>query len=186
MRKSLLASGSRTPAARLGLGYSLTAPHHARIHCLSVGVDYKLSWRKSMQLAGPESPFEPDVMGVEGKFTPPSRSSVETDDIILINYPNGELGWMSALAWATGTHVLVPTIPQEVFAIGINNPSLHTELCPEEKLLMYINATTPCFHHGRMKACGVCYNFHRQYTFLQKTTGTSYQDDWYAFRVKRR
>lgn len=185
MKKSLLGS-ARAPTSKLSLGYSLVAPDHALIHLLTADVDYSMSWRRFMQRAGPQSPLETDVMSVEGEFKTPNRSSTERDDFILINYPNGKLGWMSALAWACSVDVLVSTIPQEVFTIGMNNPNLRERLCPNNKRPLYLNSTVPCIHNGRMKSCGVCFGYTYQTTYAQPITGNDYSDDWYVFRVIKR
>ena len=126
-------------------------PADARIHCLTIRVKQDIEWQKAINEGAPQTPKDFNVRKV-GDLYPPMGKGFSKEEIILLNYPNGDGSWEKALAWAEDMG-LEKTDPRQVFSIGKKFPNLHQTLFDGE--LMYVVATKECVFVGSRHACSV-------------------------------
>lgn len=156
---------------------TLTPPDGARLHTVRVKVKLDCPWQEAIDIAGPNTPADYNVRKVADLYPPTGTEEVE-EDIILLNFPQGDGNWDKALAWARGAG-LKNTVPREVFPIGKQHPKLRTTLGVNP---MYVVATTACIFGGNRYACYVWLGGSEREARLH---WLSFFDDsgvWFAFR----
>jgi hypothetical protein len=155
----------------------IIAPPGARLYTARVKVTLDRSWQEAVNAAGPNTPDNYNVRKVGDLYLPTGKGEVE-EDLILLNYPEGDGSWDKALTWA-GILRLKPTVPREVFAVGEQHPELHRTLGVNP---MYVVATTKCTFDGSSRACGVWWRDagrEAYLSFVELFVGAS---AWFAFR----
>lgn len=156
---------------------AVTPPQGARIHTLRVKVKLDRPWQEAVNAAGPNTPNAYNVRKVGDLYVPTGTEEV-LEDLILLNYSQGDGSWDSALAWAQ-TQGLKNTVPREVFAISEQYPKLHLELGLNP---MYVVATIECSFEGYRRACFVwwCGSAREAYLGWFGSFGSSRA--WFVFR----
>lgn len=156
---------------------AVVPPQGARIHTLRVRVKLDRLWQEAVNAAGPNTPGNYNVRKVGDQYAPTGTEEIE-EDLILLNYPQGDGNWDKALAWAQ-IQGLKNTVPREVFAIGEQYPKLHNELGLNP---MYVVATTECTFEGNRLACYVWWGDSDRGANLDWVSNFVSSDVWFAFR----
>ncbi len=151
-------------------------PPGARHHVVRVKVKLDREWQEAITAAGPNTPDHYNVRKV-GDLYPPTGTQEIEEDLILINYPNGD-GFDAALTWAKSQH-LENTVPREVFAIGEQHPKLHEVLGQNP---MYVAATKECSFGRSRGACYVWWSDSEREALLSWVGSFLNSNDWFAFR----
>ena len=156
---------------------ALTPPQGSRLHTVRVKVKLDRPWKDTVNAAGPNTPDDYNVRKVADLYPPTGADEVE-EDLILLNFPQGDGNWDKALVWAQGEG-LKNTVPREVFAIGEQHPKLHTELGLNP---MYVVATTECTFGGHRIACCVWWDGSLRKAVLHWLGHFRDSSGWFVFR----
>lgn len=155
---------------------ALTPPLGARLHTVRIRFKPDREWQEAINAGGPNTPSNYNVRSVGEQYPPTGTEEIE-EDIILINFPNGD-GFDAALAWAKSKQ-LENTVPREVFAIGEQHPKLHEKLGQNP---MYVAATKECSFEGSRYACCVWWYGSEREASLDWVEYFGYSSAWFAFR----
>ncbi len=154
----------------------LTPPPGARLHIVRIHFKPDYEWQEAVNAAGPNTPSDYNVRKVGDQYPPAGTEEIE-EDLILLNFPNGD-GFDAALAWAASKQ-LEKTVPREVFAIGEQHPKLHEVLGQNP---MYVAATKECTFGGFRHACCVWWYGSGREARLPWVKRFAYSRAWFAFR----
>lgn len=152
-------------------------PQGARVHVLKVKVQQGRDWQEAVNAAGPNTPDHYNVRKVGDQY-PPVGTEVIEEELILLNFPNGDGNWDKALAWAEAKG-LKRTNPREAFAVGEQHPKLHEQLGQNP---MYVVGTTDCSFEGGRRACCVWWDDSGRKANLPWVEYFSGAYGWFAFR----
>lgn len=155
----------------------LVAPPGARLHIVQVPVTLDQDWQEAINVAGPDTPANYNVRKVGDQY-PTEGTGTREDELILLNFPQGDGNWDKAQAWAK-QYQLERTHPRQVFAIGARCPKLHQELGMNP---MYVVATKECTFEGHRQACYVWWRASDRKAGLHWVGSFSARRDWFAFR----
>lgn len=156
---------------------TITPPEGARIHIVRVKVRLDRPWMEAVKAAGPNTPDNYNVRKVADLYPSSGTGEVE-EDLVMLNYPQGDGSWDKALMWAQVAN-LKNTVPREAFAIGEQHPSLHSTLGVN---LMYAVATTECTFGGDRQACCVWWGGSERGAYLGWISLFGSSLDWFVFR----
>ena len=107
------------------------------LHALRVRQDSE--WQATISAGAPNTPRDCDVWKI-GHLYRAVGSGIITENLIFLNFPDGNGSWNKALAWAE-TQSFKQTNPREVFAIGKEYPTLHIHLGQNP---VHVVATSGC------------------------------------------
>ena len=165
MRKKILVTSNAT-----------TPPRGARLHTVRIRFKPDREWQEAINAAGHNAPNDYNVRKVGDQYPPTGTEEIE-EDLILLNFPNGN-GFDKAIAWAASKQ-LQNTDPCEVFAIGEQHPKLYEKLRQNS---MYVAATKDCTFEGDRSACCVWWSDWGRKAHLYGVEYFDNSDDWFAFR----
>lgn len=132
------------------VGVPTVAPPGCRVHTLKVKVRLDQPWGNAINAAGPNTPQGYNVRKVIDLY-PPTGAGIVEQNLVLLNYVNGDGSWEKALAWAASLP-LKKTAPRSVFAIGAQYPNFHRDVGIDPT---YVVATEECTFGGLRRACYV-------------------------------
>ena len=159
------------------IGSPLVAPVGARLITLKVKVQLDQEWQLSINDAGPDTLDNYNVRKV-GNLNMPTGKGVVEEELILLNYPQGDGSWDKALAWAE-QYNLRKTDPRRVFAIGKYHPKFNYEVGPNPA---YVVATEECAFGGYRRACSVWWDDSERKARLDWVFFCGYARGWFVFR----
>lgn len=177
---AFLQAGARMPtvATSLAAPKRIRAPKGARIHILR-GVKTLLDgeWQAAINAGAPDTPASYAIRKVGNLYLPTGTGEL-VEDMILLNYPNGDGSMEKALAWARAKS-LTADDPRRVFAAAQQYPELPRILGCDR---MYLVAPVECSFEGdRHAACVWCVGSERKADLLWVGSfGSAYV--WFAFR----
>ncbi len=156
---------------------AIIVPLGVRIHTVHVRVKPARLWQEAVNAACPDT-FPNKILRDVGSCYPPTDTDEVEEDLVLLNYPEGNGSWEKALAWSSEKG-LKNTAPREVFAVGEQHPNLNRILAINP---MYVVSTAECvIGDGRRACCVWWYASDRQAGFeLLNYFGRSV--GWFAFR----
>jgi len=155
----------------------------ARIHIMSLIVDYTESFEKAAKIAKviPNN----DVLKAWEKFSFwREGETIEEKVVVLLNWPEkDERGGIEGACILARRNNLYESVPHEVFAIVKQNPNLAKEL--EQENFLNLIATHCLDYEGFIKVCRVTWRDSKYYSYLnQRLDYQSCYDngkDWFAF-----
>ena len=159
------------------IGTQLAPPPSARLHVVRVKVQLDQEWQEAINLASPDTPGHYNVRKVADLY-PPTGVGVVEEELILLNYPNGNGGWGKAIAWAEQFQ-LKRTDPRHVFAIGKDHPNFNHDVGVNPT---YVVATKECAFGDVQQACYVWWDDSKRKADLRWVGFYDSARGWFAFR----
>jgi hypothetical protein len=163
----------------ISIGVPLVPPVGGRIVTVKVKTELFRDWRAAVSAGGPNTPADYDynVWKVGGLY-PPIGAGIVEEELVLLNYPNGDGSWEKALAWAEQSR-LRRTDPRRVFAVGKGHPKFNYEVGPNP---CYVVATEECTFGDKLQACSVWWSGSERKANLNWVSYYGHSRDWFAFR----